>query len=267
MIQLVGIPFDENASFLKGPARAPEVIRLMEKGGSANCFAEDGLEILPNSVYQDQGDIQFPSNGPAIAFETIRHHFHNIVKSGKKCIAFGGDHSVTWPVVRAVLDQHPGLHILHIDAHPDLYHDFENNPYSHASPFARIMETGLVKSLTQVGIRTFNTHQREQAKRFGVHVIEMKNYSPDFISNLQGPLYISFDMDGLDPAFAPGVSHHEPGGLTTRQALHIIQNIKVPIVGADIVEYNPDRDINHVTAMTAYKLFKEIAAAMVRNGN
>ncbi|NNK87313.1 MAG: agmatinase, partial [Flavobacteriaceae bacterium] len=80
---------------------------------------------------------------------------------------------------------------------------------------------------------------------------------------LQGPLYISLDLDALDPAFAPGVSHHEPGGLSSREVISIIQNIQVEIIGADIVELNPNRDLNDTTAMLAYKLFKEITAKMI----
>jgi arginase family enzyme len=125
------------------------------------------------------------------------------------------------------------------------------------------MEKNALNSLTQVGIRTFNTHQKEQAQRFGVKVIEMKDFNTDFISSLQAPLYVSLDIDVLDPAFAPGISHHEPGGLSTRQLIEIIQQIKVPIVGADIVELNPKRDINNMTAMVAYKLFKELASKMI----
>ena len=91
----------------------------------------------------------------------------------------------------------------------------------------------------------------------------MKDFNTDFISSLQAPLYISLDIDVLDPAFAPGISHHEPGGMSTRQLIEIIQQIKVPIVGADIVELNPKRDIKNMTAMVAYKLFKELASKMI----
>jgi arginase family enzyme len=128
---------------------------------------------------------------------------------------------------------HPALSILHFDAHPDLYDDFRGNPHSHASPFARIMETKLAQRLVQVGIRNMNGHQREQAERFGVEVIEMKNLQDGLELQFDTPVYVSVDMDGLDPAFAPGVSHREPGGLTTRQVIEIIQSIGTPVVGAD----------------------------------
>lgn len=263
MLHIIGIPYDSNSSFLKGPALAPPRIRLMEQDGSANAFSEDGIELIKGVNYNDFGDIVFAERDPQSSYDIINHTIKTALNDDHKIISLGGDHSVSFPVITAFLDQYPDLNILHLDAHADLYDNFENNYFSHASPFARIMETGKVKSLTQVGIRTLSKHQREQADRFGVKIIEMKNFDFQFLNELAGPLYISLDMDVLDPAFAPGISHHEPGGLSTRQLIQIIQNITVPIVGADIVEYNPVRDINNMTAMVAYKLLKELAAKMI----
>ena len=262
MIKLTGIPYDNNSSFLKGPALAPARIRLMDKDGSANSFAENGMEIKEGIAYEDTGDIFFEDPRPEYAFVTIRKTISQLLQDDHKIISLGGDHSISYPVIDAFTEKYSDLHILHLDAHGDLYDNFDNNPFSHASPFARIMEQGKVKSLTQVGIRTLTTHQKEQAKKFGVSIIEMKDFNFDFIINLLSPLYISLDLDVLDPAFAPGVSHHEPGGLNTRELIKIIQQINVPIVGADIVEYNPVRDINNMTAMVAYKLLKEIISKM-----
>ena len=152
---------------------------------------------------------------------------------------------------------------MHFDAHPDLYDDFEGNPYSHASPFARIMESGLAKRLVQVGIRTINGHQREQAKRFGVEVLTMQRWRDVFDLQFDSPLYITFDMDCLDPAFAPGISHREPGGLSTREALSVIQSLNANIIGADVVELNPTQDVSDITEMVAAKVFKEIVAKML----
>ena len=152
---------------------------------------------------------------------------------------------------------------MHFDAHPDLYDDFEGNPHSHASPFARIMEAGLAKRLVQVGIRTINGHQREQAKRFGVEVLTMQRWRNVFDLQFDSPLYITFDMDCLDPAFAPGISHREPGGLSTREALSVIQLLHANIIGADVVELNPTQDPLNVTEMVAAKVFKEIVAKML----
>ncbi len=263
MIKIIGIPFDANSSFLKGPAYAPQRIRLMDKEGSANSFSESGLEVKENYNYQDCGDVLFKDTNSKKAFTTIKNKISSLIKDNSKVISIGGDHSISFPIISAFADKYEKINILHLDAHADLYDNFDNNPYSHASPFARIMESGVINSLTQVGIRTLNTHQREQANKFGVNVIEMKDFHFDFIKTLQSPLYISLDLDVLDPAFAPGISHHEPGGMTTRELIKIIQNISVEIIGVDIVEYNPIRDINNMTAMVAYKLIKELVAKMV----
>ena len=125
------------------------------------------------------------------------------------------------------------------------------------------MENGLAERLVQVGIRTMTPHQRQQAERFGVKVLNIDRWSSVFSMEFNGPVYISLDIDVLDPAFAPGVSHHEPGGLATRNVLEIIQNLKAPVVGADIVEFNPRRDPTGITAMVAAKLTKEISARML----
>lgn len=268
MIKLIGFPFDNNSSFLKGPALAPTKIRLMETLGSANCFAENGIEIVNGKNYQDVGDQTFESTNSELAFKTIRARVAKEIADSSKMISLGGDHSISFPIIDAFSEKYSGLNVLHFDAHPDLYDDFESNFYSHASPFARLMEKGKVKSLTQVGIRTFNTHQREQAKRFNVNIFEMKDFNEaqfqqQVLNSLADPLYISIDLDVLDPAFAPGISHHEPGGMSTRQLLQCIQQISVPIVGADVVEYNPTRDVNDMTAMVGYKIFKEVAAKMI----
>ena len=264
MLKLIGIPYDHNSSYKRGSALAPKYIRLMDKEGSANKFCELGNEIIEGVNYKDCGDLEFTQiDDAAFAYTKIKESISETIGDGSKLISLGGDHSISFPVIEAFSEVYKGLNVLHLDAHADLYDNFENNPYSHASPFARLMEKECIKSLTQVGIRTSNTHQKEQAKRFGVRVIEMKDFSLDFINSLQEPLYISLDIDVLDPAFAPGISHHEPGGMTTRQLINIIQSINVPIVGADIVELNPKRDVNNITAMVAYKLFKELASKMI----
>jgi len=263
MIKLIGIPHDQNSTFLRGSALAPPRIRLMETEGSANSFCENGKEILNGNAYVDLGDMSFLENDSEIVHTAIKQKIQEELDPSNKIICLGGDHYISYPIIEAFASKYKDLHVLHFDAHADLYDNFDNNPYSHASPFARIMEKGIVKSLTQVGIRTLNTHQKEQVDSFNVNVIEMKNFNYDFIKTLPSPLYISLDLDVLDPAFAPGISHHEPGGLSTRELIKCIQAIPVQIVGADIVEYNPMRDINNMTAMVAYKLFKELVSKMI----
>jgi arginase len=259
MIICVGIPLDENSSFLRGAAQAPACIREALKSESANNFSESGLD-LHHAKWTDAGDITL--SGMPAAFDEISGAIRSFLEKNQKVITFGGDHSITYPIIKSFAKKYSKLNILHIDAHGDLYDEFNGNRFSHACPFARIMEEKLAVRLFQVGIRTFTTHQREQAKRFNVECIEMKDWKDGIELAFDGPLYISLDLDGLDPAFAPGVSHHEPGGFSTRQVLDIIQGVKGEVVGADIVELNPERDIHGMTAMVAAKCCKELMSKM-----
>jgi arginase family enzyme len=163
--------------------------------------------------------------------------------------------------VRAHAPSHPGLTLLHLDAHPDLYDVFEGSRNSHACPFARIMEESLASRMMSVGIRAANPHQREQAERFGVETVFAGEDWRPAVASLEPPVYLSIDLDVLDPAFAPGLSHPEPGGLSVREVIELIQALPHAPVGADLVELNPDRDLNNLTAMVAAKLLKEILAA------
>jgi len=113
------------------------------------------------------------------------------------------------------------------------------------------------------GIRAATGEHRERAARYGVRMIEMKDIQENLSLEFSNPLYISFDMDALDPAFAPGVSHHEPGGLTTRQAIRILQAVEAEIVGLDVVEVNPERDASGITASAAVKIVREMAGKIV----
>ena len=262
-ISLLGVPLDYNSSFLRGAAEAPAAIRGALRCGAANLYAENGVDLDTPGLLIDAGDLSVVDGDPRGA-ASIQAGVAAELGRGRRVLALGGDHSITAPIVAAYAACGRRVHILHFDAHPDLYHDFEGNPESHASPFARIMENGHADGLTQFGIRTLNPHQKSQAERFGVTVHEMRNSRLEDAVLPRGPVYVSFDLDALDPAFAPGVSHHEPGGLSMREVLSVIQRIPGPVVGADIVELNPRRDVNGVTAMVAAKLVKELVGAMAR---
>lgn len=262
-VRLIGLPTDSHSSFLRGAAGAPPLIRAALASDHANQAAESGAELGIDLILEEGCDL--PLREDEGDFALISAAVAASISEGAIPLALGGDHFISFPVVQAVAAAHGPVDILHFDAHPDLYADFEGDPLSHASPFARIMERGLARRLVQVGIRTLNRHCREQAERFGVEIIEMRHFAPERVPRLQGPLYISIDLDGFDPAFAPGVSHHEPGGLSVRDVLAVLDRVDCPLVGADIVEYNPARDLNGVTAVLAAKLVKEIAALCARN--
>lgn len=259
-IIITGICCDHNSTFMRGPASAPVHIHRALYSGSANLFSESGVDLEKRGIV-DGGDHFIEETDEA--YLGIADIITPMLAEDSKMMIVGGDHSITFPVIRAFAEKYTDLSILHFDAHPDLYDDYEGNKYAHACPFASIMENKLVKRLIQVGIRTLNDHQKQQAEKYGVEIYQMKDiWRNELALSISSPLYISFDMDVLDPACAPGVSHHEPGGMSVREVLDIVQSLDCQVVGADIVEYNPKRDINEMTAMVAAKLVKEICAKM-----
>jgi arginase len=257
---LLGLPYDASSSFLHGAADAPNLIRAALRSPAGNDWTEQMVDLAQPGVFSDAGDLPLPADASARGL--IESGVATLMQRGVRVIALGGDHSVTYPILRAINQQYPPPTILHIDAHADLYDAYDGDRFSHACPFARIMEEGLASRLVQVGIRTLTGHQRAQAARFGVDIIDMRAWSAGARPVLEGPVYISMDLDGLDPAFAPGVSHWEPGGLTVREVLGMIHGIRSLIVGADVVEFNPHRDPSGLTATVAAKIVKEIAGAM-----
>jgi arginase len=260
MIGLIGLPFDKNSSYLRGTAKAPPVIRQALWSESSNSWTENGINLSQQGLITDLGDLD--PNHPD-EFNEIQRAISALLEKNLQPICLGGDHSITYPILRAMRKKYPRLGILHYDAHPDLYQNFENNPHSHASPFARALEEKLVDRLVQVGIRANNDHQREQIRKYKVETHEMKEWRDDLVFEFDMPVYISFDLDGLDPAYAPGVAHPEGGGLTVRQAVRIIQTLKGKVVGADIVELYPDKDQLGITAAGTAKILKEIAGKII----
>ncbi len=261
-VSLLGVPHDDNSSYMRGASEAPPLIRRELFSDAYTAWSETGVELIDSGRIFDHGDIQFDSDRDP--WDVIEERAGSVLGSGDPLISLGGDHAITHPIMRAVHRHYPKVTILHIDAHPDIYHAYEGNPRSHTSPFARIMEERLADRLIQVGLRTINAHHRDQFERFGVEFVEMRNWHNGLRFDITTPVYISMDIDALDPAFAPGVAHREPGGASTRQVIDLIHRIEQPIVGADIVEYNPRCDISNMTAMVAAKLVKEIGGMMVR---
>jgi agmatinase len=262
-VTLLGIPWDEQSSFQCGAAGGPAAIRAAFRSGSTNTWNEDIADVA--GLIEDAGDLSLegvPDPQGLIASAAGDH-----LASGGRPLFLGGDHAVTWPLVRGVHRQIGAVTILHLDAHPDLYDELGGDRDSHACPFARIMERGLAGRLVQCGLRTANAQQDEQARRFGVEQVPMRvgvRAMLEAVRSLSGPLYLSLDLDVLDPAFAPGVSHPEPGGLSTRELVSLIQAIPAEIlVAADLVELNPANDVRDLTARVAAKLVKEIAGRMM----
>ena len=262
MVAVLGIPFDENSSYLRGAAGAPGRIREVLHSGSSSLCVESGMDLRENEFWGDAGDLAFEQ--PEEAFGRIEEAVTGLLAGGARVLSMGGDHSITLPLLRAYARTHPGLNVLHLDAHADLYEELDGNRYSHATPLLRSMEEGLAARLVQMGIRAMTPPERLRSAEFNVEVIEMRDWSPGSVPAFDGPVYLTLDMDCLDPAFAPGVSHHEPGGFSTRDVLGIIQSLDTPLAGADIVEFNPERDPLGVTAAAAVKFLKEIVGQMLK---
>ncbi len=257
-IAVLGVPFDEKSSYLRGAADGPQAIRSVSTGRCYCAFTELGIDLEKETVIVDLGDVDV-SGDPDKTFSLTEKAVSKILEKGGVPAILGGDHSITYPILKAYKSRYQKLDILHFDAHPDLYDDLYGDRLSHACPFARILDDGLASGIVQVGVRAITADHRSKALKHGVRMIEMKEIREPIYLKFANPVYISFDMDVLDPAYAPGVSHHEPGGLSTRQAVQIIQALKGEIVGLDIVELNPGRDVSGITAAAAFKILREAA--------
>ncbi len=269
-IGLLGVKDDGNSSFMRGASQAPRYIRDAFLSSSSNTFCEHGLDI--EAHIQDFRDISQPD-----ARGIIDEFIKDIVITNKLSpLILGGDHSISFPIVQAVRKYlNTPLVIVHFDAHPDIYPDFEGNPHSHASQFARILENvGLCQQLISIGIRTTTPVQQAELDKHNVQVIHAKDFpahGKDCASFLAQyitpttPVYISVDVDVIEPGMAPGVSHREGGGLTVRQVVDAIQSIPGRVVAADLVEFNPVRDVDGITGVVAAKIMKELASKIIRS--
>jgi len=260
-IAILGVPYDGKSSYLRGTSKGPQAIRTASTGEAINAWTELGINLEDAVSIVDLGDVDVAGNFTEISVR-VEDRVWEILERNGRPIVLGGDHSISLPVVRAMAKKYSTLDILHFDAHPDLYEELYGDRFSHACPFARILDEGLAKNLVQVGIRASTGDHRQKAAAFGVRTITMKDWQDDLKLAFSNPLYISFDADVLDPAFAPGVSHHEPGGLSTRQVINLLHALEADIVGMDLVEVNPARDISGITAAAAVKIIMEAAAKM-----
>jgi agmatinase len=259
--RILGFEWDASSSHARGAALGPSVVKRLLTSEASSGYS---IDLTPMREAIAGYDIPgLPEDG-AGARSVIEACVACAIAANETPLSIGGDHSVTYPILKAVAAKHGPVNLLHIDAHPDLHEEYEGDPYSHASPFARAHEEGLIARHVAVGIRCWDPHQKAQAARYGVTILgahEVDRITPAFLA---APLYLTIDLDGLDPAFAPGVSHPEPGGLSTLDMLAIIRRITGSLIGADIVELNPERDPMLATARVVVRLVKELAAMVAR---
>lgn len=193
---ILGVAYDASSSYLRGSARAPASIREALVSRAGNSASETLVDISAPGVLVDAGDVTLDDSNPR---DSIQCAVQNVLESARP-ILLGGDHSITYPSVRAISQKFPRLTVLHVDAHSDLYDEFEGDRYSHACPFARVMEENLAVRLVQVGIRAMTQHQRHQADRFGVEVIDMRAWADGVRPAIHTSemVYLSIDIDGID---------------------------------------------------------------------
>jgi len=255
-----GIADDTQSTYLGGCAGAPEAIRSAYDGQCYNATTETGVDLYEKVV--DLGDLTPKANWEESAY-AYRAAMKALAAGDFTPFVAGGDHAVTIPLVQGMEALGEPIHVIQIDAHPDLYPDFEGNRFSHACTGARLLEMDHVATLTQLGIRTLNGPQIPVAEKHGerlriFHALETPDRLPELDHIAPGDsVYITVDMDGFDPAFAPGVSHAVPGGLSSRQVFELVQRDHWNLVGMDVVEVNPARDVNDQTAVLAARLLHE----------
>ncbi len=255
-----GLPDDSQSSYRSGSRSAPARIRLAYDGNCYNSTTETGVDLLHQVA--DLGDLPGQSDWKQTA-QIYREFAQSLLRAGKIPFFAGGDHAVTIALGEALTALENPVHIIQLDAHPDLYPEFAGHRFSHACTAARLLEMAHIASVTQIGIRTMNSVQADQAKRFTgrLHVFHARDLRADLppLPHIPtgAPVYLTVDLDAFDPAFAPGVAHPVPGGLAPRPALSFIQNAAWKLVGMDVVEVNPELDVNDQTAILAARLLHE----------
>ncbi len=259
-LSFAGLACDSQSSYRRGSALGPRCIRRAYDADCYNSTTETGVDLTGKVA--DLGDLR-----PLRAWKATAGKFRLLAESqfssGKRAFFAGGDHAVTIPVARALAVLGRRVHVVQFDAHPDLYDEFEGDRESHACVAARILEMPHVASLTQIGIRTLNTPQETTARRFPDRLRMMAAREiPAGIPQLahippSGAVYVTLDLDVFDPAFAPGVSHPVPSGLSPRVVMNFLQQATWNLVGMDVVELNPRRDDNQHTAILAARLLLE----------
>jgi agmatinase len=260
-VSLLGIPWDRSSSYAQGAAMGPHQVLGMLRSDASNPYSI-GLTSIPEAI-AEQRILSLPG-GAAEARAAVEQAARDVLDRALCPISVGGDHSVTYPLLRAMRAAHGPVQVLHVDAHPDLYDDFEGDRWSHACPFARALDDGCISRLVQVGIRASTPAQVQRAREHGVLMLGADEIERVPAAFLDAPLYVTIDLDGLDPAFAPGVSHPEPGGLSTRELLALLRRVRGRLLGADVVELNPERDESLRTAGVAVRLVKELIHLAVR---
>lgn len=265
---LYGMPMDWTVSFRPGSRFGPARIREVSVGlEEYSPYLDRELEEVK---FFDAGDIPLPFGNAQKSLDEIEKFVKKVLADGKIPIGMGGEHLVSWPVMKAVYEKYPDLAILHFDAHTDLRTDYEGEPLSHATPIRKIAELIGPHNVYSFGIRSGLKEEFEWAKENGMYIAKFEVLEPlkEVLPTLKGRnVYITTDIDVLDPAFAPGTGTVDCGGITSKELLasiHEIARSEVNVVGFDLVEVAPVYDHSEMTTNTASKLLREMILGWIK---
>lgn len=259
-IVLFGAPFDGTSSYRAGSRFAPSKIRF-DSYGLETYSPYSERDMLDYGIH-DAGDLELPFGNAEEVLKQIENFSRQVVGDGKIPVMIGGEHLVSLGLARVLIEKYPDLHVLHFDAHADLRADYMGEPMSHATVMRRIHDQLGDGRIYQFGIRS-GTKEEFAFAQSGQHVV-MNRFDahtlPDVAKQLLGkPVYITIDLDILDPSIFPGTGTPEPGGITFKEMLDIFKAfIPLHIVGADIVELSPDYDTTGVSTAVASKVIREV---------
>ncbi|MFP5107280.1 agmatinase [Neobacillus sp. C211] len=267
-VVLYGMPMDWTVSYRPGSRFGPARIREVSIGlEEYSAYLDRELEEVK---YYDAGDIPLPFGNPQKSIDIIEDFVDQVLTAGKFPLGMGGEHLVSWPVMKAMYKKYPDLAIIHFDAHTDLREQYEGEPLSHSTPIRKIAEHIGPNNVYSFGIRSGMKEEFEWAKQNGMHISKFEVLEPlkEILPTLAGrPVYVTIDIDVLDPAHAPGTGTVDCGGITSKELLasiHAIARSEVNVVGGDLVEVAPIYDPSEQTANTASKLIREMLLGWVK---
>ena len=257
-IVVYGAPFDGTTSFRPGTRFAPGIMRL-ESYGLETYSPYLDIDLEDYKVF-DGGDLELPFGNTQRVLEDIESFATEIVSAGKKPLMIGGEHLVTLSNLRAVHKEYPELHVVHFDAHADLREDYMGERLSHATVMRRIWDIVGDNKIYQFGIRSFEKAESEFSKSHTTTEKFTCETTSAVAEQLKGkPVYVTIDLDVLDPSIFPGTGTIEPGGVTFKELLAAVHSLKnLNIVGADVVELSPHNDASGLSTAVACKVLREL---------
>ena len=264
---IFGMPMDFTVSFRPGSRFGPARIREVSIGLEEYSPYLD--KCLDEVGYFDAGDLLLPFGNPARSLDMIGQYVHKLLADGKFPLGLGGEHLVTWPIIQQVYAKYRDLAVIHVDAHADLREHYEGEPLSHSTPIRKAVELVGGKHIYQFGIRSGEKAEfqfgREHVNFYPFDVLEpLERVLPSLAGR---PVYVTIDIDVLDPSAAPGTGTAEAGGITSKEllaAIHAISRSEVQVIGADVVEVAPVYDPTEQTQIVAAKLVREMLLGFVK---